>query len=111
MLPVWSPHRDIFGGVAQLGERTVRIRKVAGSIPVISTKSKRTPHSWCPFAFAVDYAERTPKRRQPFHKVLRGTAYDKHHLGAKPEFDPLAFLNNTFNLLLFVYFSAEQLKG
>ena len=28
-----------FGGVAQLGERTVRIRKVKGSNPSVSTKS------------------------------------------------------------------------
>ena len=38
MLPVWSPHRELFGGVAQLGERTVRIRKVESSILFVSTK-------------------------------------------------------------------------
>ena len=38
MLPVRMPHRELFGGVAQLGERTVRIRKVVGSIPIRSTK-------------------------------------------------------------------------
>ena len=30
----------IFGRVAQLGERTVRIRKVEGSIPFMSTNKK-----------------------------------------------------------------------
>ncbi len=29
-----------YGGVAQLGERTVRIRKVKGSNPSVSTKQK-----------------------------------------------------------------------
>ena len=33
----------IFGPVAQLGERTVRIRKVVGSNPFRSTKKKRQP--------------------------------------------------------------------
>ena len=32
----------IFGPVAQLGERTVRIRKVVGSNPFRSTKKKST---------------------------------------------------------------------
>ena len=32
----------LFGGVAQLGERTVRIRKVESSILFISTKQRRT---------------------------------------------------------------------
>ena len=31
-----------YGGVAQLGERTVRIRKVKGSIPSVSTTKKVT---------------------------------------------------------------------
>ena len=34
--------RQIYGGVAQLGERTVRIRKVGSSILLVSTK-KTTP--------------------------------------------------------------------
>ena len=38
MLPVRMPHRELFGGVAQLGERTVRIRKVESSILFVSTK-------------------------------------------------------------------------
>ncbi len=33
--------RRQYGGVAQLGERTVRIRKVKGSNPSVSTKNKR----------------------------------------------------------------------
>ena len=32
-----------YGGVAQLGERTVRIRKVKGSNPSVSTKEKDRP--------------------------------------------------------------------
>ena len=32
------------GGVAQLGERTVRIRKVKGSNPSVSTTSSRTSY-------------------------------------------------------------------
>ena len=31
---------SVIGGVAQLGERTVRIRKVMGSIPTVSTKKR-----------------------------------------------------------------------
>ena len=38
MLPVRWSHRELFGGVAQLGERTVRIRKVESSILFVSTK-------------------------------------------------------------------------
>ena len=34
-------HRNTFGGVAQLGERTVRIRKVESSILFVSTKKNR----------------------------------------------------------------------
>ena len=34
-----------YGGVAQLGERTVRIRKVKGSIPSVSTNKKNVPLS------------------------------------------------------------------
>ena len=36
----------IFGPVAQLGERTVRIRKVVGSNPFRSTNKKVTTMSW-----------------------------------------------------------------
>ena len=36
--PDAATHREIFGGVAQLGERTVRIRKVRSSILPVSTK-------------------------------------------------------------------------
>ncbi len=42
MLPVRWPHRELFGGVAQLGERTVRIRKVESSILFVSTKNAGT---------------------------------------------------------------------
>ena len=35
-----------YGGVAQLGERTVRIRKVKGSNPSVSTKMKGHPKGW-----------------------------------------------------------------
>ena len=38
MLPVCWSHREFYGGVAQLGERTVRIRKVESSILFVSTK-------------------------------------------------------------------------
>ena len=34
----WVEISARYGGVAQLGERTVRIRKVKGSIPSVSTK-------------------------------------------------------------------------
>ena len=33
-----------FGGVAQLGERTVRIRKVEGSNPFVSTQNQVDPN-------------------------------------------------------------------
>ena len=32
--------QPVYGGVAQLGERTVRIRKAGGSIPLVSTNPK-----------------------------------------------------------------------
>ena len=35
-----AAQKHSFGGVAQLGERTVRIRKVKGSNPSVSTKKK-----------------------------------------------------------------------
>ena len=37
------PASSEYGGVAQLGERTVRIRKVVGSIPIRSTKKGKAP--------------------------------------------------------------------
>ncbi len=65
MLPVWLPHRDIFGGVAQLGERTVRIRKVESSILFVSTKKGR--YRFCGIClFYVDYAGQTPKKQRFF---------------------------------------------
>ena len=44
-------HREIFGGVAQLGERTVRIRKVRSSILPVSTKKAHTAFAVCAFFF------------------------------------------------------------
>ena len=41
---------DFYGGVAQLGERTVRIRKVESSILFVSTK-KKTPLESEPLRF------------------------------------------------------------
>ena len=40
-LRVVSRCNFIFGPIAQLGERTVRIRKVVGSIPIRSTISRK----------------------------------------------------------------------
>ena len=37
---------QVSGLVAQLGERTVRIRKVEGSIPFESTNNKNHPLGW-----------------------------------------------------------------
>ena len=37
----------IFGPIAQLGERTVRIRKVVGSIPIRSTKNGNRRSFYC----------------------------------------------------------------
>ena len=45
--PLHRPRTNKFiphGGVAQLGERTVRIRKVKGSNPSVSTTSPRTAY-------------------------------------------------------------------
>ena len=42
------PGKAAYGPIAQLGERTVRIRKVVGSIPIRSTKTKGHPKG-CPF--------------------------------------------------------------
>lgn len=47
---------DFHGDVAQLGERTVRIRKVVGSIPIRSTKMCRQKR----------YTEETPHRSAVF---------------------------------------------
>ncbi len=43
-----------YGGVAQLGERTVRIRKVKGSNPSVSTKKEDTRKGCLPFWFSMD---------------------------------------------------------
>ena len=43
---------SVYGGVAQLGERTVRIRKVESSILFVSTK-KHPTHHWCVGCFSV----------------------------------------------------------
>ena len=51
MLPVRMPHRERFGGVAQLGERTVRIRKVESSILFVSTITHT--HEPAPLIIAV----------------------------------------------------------
>ena len=53
----------LYGPIAQLGERTVRIRKVVGSIPIRSTKMCRQKR----------YTEETPHRSAVFllfEKVL-----------------------------------------
>ena len=42
------------GGVAQLGERTVRIRKVKGSNPSVSTMSSQTLTSFATTLFYED---------------------------------------------------------
>ena len=44
----------IFGPVAQLGERTVRIRKVVGSNPFRSTKKKSTAKRCSSFWYPWD---------------------------------------------------------
>ncbi len=38
IIPLAAPERAADGGVAQLGERSVRIREVEGSNPFVSTK-------------------------------------------------------------------------
>ena len=80
-----------FGGVAQLGERTVRIRKVESSILFVSTKKAHTAFAVCAF-FAV--AVRIGLSH--FAGMLRfcdGTNLDAGHLIAKLEFDSLFATN------------------
>ena len=61
MLPVRWPHRELFGGVAQLGERTVRIRKVESSILFVSTKKQSTALAVLCF-FVQKCIDRTPEK-------------------------------------------------
>ena len=51
----------IFGPVAQLGERTVRIRKVVGSNPFRSTKTEETTVG-CLFFFCIRDTSGSPLR-------------------------------------------------
>ena len=51
------------GGVAQLGERTVRIRKVEGSTPFVSTILEETL-IFQGFFFFLPFAERTDKTKR-----------------------------------------------
>jgi hypothetical protein len=63
----------IFGGVAQLGERTVRIRKVESSILFVSTKSKTLKLLWFQgFSFAfwsVQLCGKTQKAHKKAHNL------------------------------------------
>ena len=74
MLPVWSPHRELFGGVAQLGERTVRIRKVESSILFVSTNKEKDTHPGVLFFIYAGYSGSNSEKATAFSKVLRGTA-------------------------------------
>ena len=65
MLPVRWSHRELFGGVAQLGERTVRIRKVESSILFVSTKKQGTA-SAAPCFFVQKYIDRTLEKALAF---------------------------------------------
>ena len=51
----------IFGPVAQLGERTVRIRKVVGSNPFRSTKKKSTALQCSSFWYPWDISQHRDK--------------------------------------------------
>ncbi len=63
MLPVRWSHRELFGGVAQLGERTVRIRKVESSILFVSTKKTQGHPSGVPVFFRSSARITLSKRR------------------------------------------------
>ena len=68
---MWLPHREQFGGVAQLGERTVRIRKVESSILFVSTKTKRVTLAVTLFVFMQKCADWTLEKASAFSQVLR----------------------------------------
>ena len=51
----------IFGPVAQLGERTVRIRKVVGSNPFRSTKKIRDTRKRVSYFFGFTHFIRSPQ--------------------------------------------------
>ncbi len=59
MLPMWFTASGLFGGVAQLGERTVRIRKVESSILFVSTKTNRVTLVVTLFVFMQKCMDRT----------------------------------------------------
>ena len=88
MLPVRRSHRELFGGVAQLGERTVRIRKVESSILFVSTKKHRDTR-WVSLCFFVAACGSDSRKGDSLFTGFASRKWDKQKLGAKPEFDPL----------------------
>ena len=82
MLPVRWSHRELFGGVAQLGERTVRIRKVESSILFVSTKKHRDAQraSLCFFVAACGSDSR---KGDSLFTGFVSRKWDKQKLGAK----------------------------
>ena len=81
------------GGVAQLGERTVRIRKVESSILFVSTKKPHTAFAVCGF-FAVDFVDRTLEKAVAFSQVLRRETRTIAILAQNRSSDPLRLHQN-----------------
>ena len=68
---MWFTASGLFGGVAQLGERTVRIRKVESSILFVSTKTNRVTLVVTLFVFMQKCMDRTLEKAVVFSQVLR----------------------------------------
>ena len=71
----------INGGVAQLGERTVRIRKVKGSNPSVSTKKAAPPAGGVAFPLCFDrgtvFSEDRKLSGEKRHAFARRFFYNK----------------------------------
>ena len=87
------------GGVAQLGERTVRIRKVESSILFVSTKTKRVTLVVTLFVFMQKRMDRTLEKAVAFSQVLRRKTWTIAILAQNRSSDPLRHCFILTNLL------------
>ena len=78
-----------FGGVAQLGERTVRIRKVESSILFVSTKKNKDTFRVSLFFFMQKGMERTLEKATAFSQVLRAAGWISRTWAQNRSSDPL----------------------
>ena len=81
--------REQFGGVAQLGERTVRIRKVESSILFVSTNTQKGHFSGVPFVF-----KKVMDKGESLFKVLRKKCKVTATMPQNQSSDPLRLHQN-----------------